>query len=53
MILYYSPTACSIAPHIALEETGLAFEARRIDLTTNEQVSAAYLEINPQGRVPP
>lgn len=52
MILFYAPTACSIAAHIALEETGLAFEARRIDLAKNEQVSEAFLGINPQGRVP-
>ena len=52
MILYYAPTACSIAPHIALEETGLPFEARRIDLAKNEQASDSFLAINPQGRVP-
>jgi len=52
MILYYAPTACSIAPHIALEEVGVPFEARRIDLAAGQQTSAEYLEINPQGRVP-
>jgi glutathione S-transferase len=52
MILYYAPTACSMAPHIALEETGLPFEARRIDLAQGDQTSPAFLAINPQGRVP-
>ncbi len=52
MILYYARTACSIAPHIALEETGAAFDARRIDLATGEQTSPEYLKINPAGRVP-
>ena len=52
MILYYAPTACSIAPHIALEEIGADFEARRIDLAKGEQTSPEYLKINPRGRVP-
>lgn len=52
MILYYAPTACSIAPHIALEEVGVPFEARRIDLAKGEQTSADFLAVNPQARVP-
>lgn len=52
MILYYAPTACSIAPHIALEEIGADFEPRRIDLGKGEQTSPDYLRINPLGRVP-
>ena len=52
MILYYAPTACSIAPHIALEEIGAKFEARRIDLAKSEQTSPEYLRINPMGRLP-
>ena len=43
MILYYAPTACSIAPHIALEEIGAEFEARRIDLAKGELVSFSEL----------
>ena len=52
MILYYAPTACSIAPHIALEEIGVPFEARRIDLAKGEQTSLTFLRVNPLGRVP-
>lgn len=52
MILYYAPTACSIAPHIALEEIGVPFEARRIDLAKGEQTTEAFLRVNPLGRVP-
>jgi glutathione S-transferase len=52
LILYYAPTACSIAPHIALEEIGVPFEARRIDLAKGEQGSAEFLALSPLGRVP-
>jgi glutathione S-transferase len=50
--LYYAPGACSMAAHIVLEEGGEAYEAKRVDLAKGEQRSAAYLRINPQGRVP-
>jgi glutathione S-transferase len=50
--LYYAPGACSMAAHIVLEEGGEAYEAKRVDLANGEQRSAAYLKINPQGRVP-
>lgn len=50
--LYYSPNACSLAAHIALEEAGAGYEAVRLDLKTGEQRSERYLAINPKGRVP-
>src|SRR5271154_2897045 len=49
--LYYSPNACSLAAHIALEEAGADYEALRLDLKTGEQRSERYLAINPKGRV--
>src|SRR3954469_15846604 len=52
LIFYYAPTACSIAPHIALEEVGAKFEPRRIDLAKGEQSSPEFLELSPLGRVP-
>jgi glutathione S-transferase len=52
LTLYYTPGACSLAAHVALEEAGAAFEAIRIDLAANQQRSAEYLAINPRGRVP-
>jgi glutathione S-transferase len=50
--LYYSPNACSLAPHIALAEAGAEFEAVRLDFKSGEQRSERYLAINPKGRVP-
>jgi glutathione S-transferase len=50
--LFYAPGACSLAPHITLEETGAAFTAVPVDFKSAEQRSDAYLRINPKGRVP-
>jgi glutathione S-transferase len=50
--LYYTPGTCALASHIALQETGAAYTAERIDFKTNQQNSPEYLAINPKGRVP-
>ena len=50
--LYYSRGSCALASHIALQETGAAYTAVRIDFKSNQQNSAEYLAINPKGRVP-
>jgi len=50
--LFYAPNACSLAPHIALAETGADFEAVRLDLKAGDQRKPEYLAINPKGRVP-
>lgn len=52
MKLYYSPGACSLAPHIVLEEGGKPYEAQRVNLAGGEQRTEAYLKIHPNGRVP-
>ena len=52
LTLYYAPGACSMAPHIVLEESGEKYEPRRMDLGKGEQRSEEYLKMNPQGRVP-
>lgn len=52
MKLYYSPGACSLAPHIALEETGAAYEPVRVGLPEGEQNTPEYRAINFKGRVP-
>ena len=52
MKLYYAPGACSLAPHIALEEVGERYELARVDLAANQQNSPEYLRLNPKARVP-
>ena len=53
MKLYYSPGACSLAPHIALHESGVPFTAQKVDLRTHKLADGTdYYAINPKGYVP-
>jgi glutathione S-transferase len=53
MKLYYSPGACSLSPHIALHEAGLAHELVKVDLRAKKTESGDdFLKINPKGQVP-
>ena len=53
MKLYYSPGACSLSPHIALHESGLAFEAVPAPTKTHQLPDGTdYYTINPLGYVP-
>ena len=52
MRLYYAPGACSLAPHIALEEIGLRYEAVPVDLKAKTVAGGDYRKINPKGAVP-
>lgn len=50
--LFYGVGSCSLAPHIALEEAGAAYEAVRTNLRGGEQLTPEYRAINPKARVP-
>lgn len=53
MKLYYSPGACSLSPHIALQEAGLAFEPVMTSTKSHKlQDGTDYYGINPLGYVP-
>jgi glutathione S-transferase len=53
MKLYYTPGACSQAPHIVIHELGLPYEAVKVDLGTHTLPDGSdYRAINPKGYVP-
>lgn len=52
LTLFYSPGACSLASHVALEETGRPFATVRVTLREGAQRRPEYLAVNPRGRVP-
>ncbi|MEP6655617.1 MAG: glutathione transferase GstA [Betaproteobacteria bacterium] len=53
MKLYYAPGACSLAPHIALNESDLPYELARVDLTKHTlEDGGDYYKVNPKGYVP-
>jgi glutathione S-transferase len=53
MKLYYSPGVCSLSPHIALREAGLAFELVKVDYETKKLPGGGdYRRLNPLGYVP-
>ena len=52
LTLYFAPGASSFAPHIALHEIGVPFEARPMSFKQNDMRSPDYLALNPEGKVP-
>lgn len=53
MKLYYAPGACSLSPHIALHEAGLAFTPIAVSTKTHKlQDGTDFYTINPLGYVP-
>ncbi len=52
LTLFYSPKACSLASHIALEESGLDYTASAVNIRTGANRKPEYLSINPSGTLP-
>lgn len=52
MKLYYSPGACSLAPHIAMREAGIDVELKKVDLKAKQYEGGDYKQVNAKGYVP-
>jgi len=53
MKLYLAPGACSLSPHIVLEEAGIAAETEQVNNQEKKTKSGKdYWTVNPKGQVP-
>lgn len=52
MKLFYTPGACSLAPHILLNEAAIPHEAIKVDLRAKTYEGGDFRKINPKGYVP-
>ena len=53
MKLYYAPGACSLSPHIILQEAGLAHDLVKVSTKTHQlEDGTDYYTLNPKGYVP-
>lgn len=50
--LYHSPASRAFTAYWMLEEIGVPFAVKTIDIRKGEQKNAAYLKLNPAGKVP-
>jgi glutathione S-transferase len=52
MKLYYSQGACSLAPHIILEELGIPYTAQQVVMDNGDNERPEFLKLNPMAAVP-
>jgi glutathione S-transferase len=52
LTFYFAPGSSSMAPHIALHEIGVRFDAVPLSFKQGETRTPAYLALNPEGKVP-
>ena len=52
IVLHHAPSTAAMAPHILLEELGVPFELRPVDLAARTHKAPDYLRLNPNGTVP-
>src|SRR6202020_2057885 len=50
--LYSLPTPNGVKVSIMLEETGLPYEPHLVSFETNDQMSPAFLSLNPNNKIP-
>ncbi|MFZ5674827.1 MAG: glutathione S-transferase family protein [Pseudomonadota bacterium] len=50
--LWYSPGACSLAPHILLNEIGRDFEPIRVPIREGAHLTGDFIRLNPKKRLP-
>ena len=52
IVLYTAQTPNGIKISMALEELGLPYKTHKVDITSNEQKTPEFRNINPNGRIP-
>jgi glutathione S-transferase len=52
MKLYYTPGACSLAPHFVLAELGMEYQLVHVDLRSKAIPGGDFLSVSPKGYVP-
>lgn len=52
LTLFASPRACSLACHIALEESTLPYHVDIVKIREGQHLTEAYLRVNPWGKIP-
>ncbi len=52
LTIFSSPRACSLACHIALEESGLPYTLCTVLIRQGQHQTEEYLEVNPWGKIP-